>query len=536
MRSILFISLLSLLLTACGGGGGGSGSPVTPNTPDTSADDTDATGNSATETSTVEVVQSYSSETNIVLENAQPGATWDKGISAFDRDVPNVDDYGACGFADHDPCVNISWEEAVDPDRGTVLQISHSNSGRLAGMFFESSTPVNLLGAETGSLKFDIKVISGDAKITIKVDCGSNCTSGEQKLGEKGKNGWETVTIPVSQLKTGGLNLAGVTTGLVIFATDYTDTVFQLDNINWECEFTCSGELPESTPWEKVDIDNGERSPITYAGYSLVWSDEFDGSEVDTSKWGFDTGTVDAFNNDGWGNQELQNYKAENASVEDGLLSITAKREDDGTYSSARLKTMDKFDFMYGRVDIRVATAEGKGFWSALWMMGDNYSDIGWPKAGEIDILDTIGGFRFNRDQEPMIVNNLHWNNGGVNGTYSPASFNVDPYPGEVWLDEEGYPEGETFSNTFHVVSIIWDEDEIKWLVDDNVTTTVSITSTDLSEAFRNNFFLIMNVAIGGTWPGNPDSTTQFPRGMLVDYVRVFQQDQMIQHIGNKES
>jgi beta-glucanase (GH16 family) len=447
----------------------------------------------------------------VVIDNGEAGEVWDKGIAAFDQGIGWASCVGN-GGAD---CPNMSWEKATDPDRGDVLQVSHSGDGQLAGLFLEATTPVNLLGAATGNLKLDIKVISGDAKITAKADCVYPCSSGDQNLGERGVGDWETVTIPVSQLTDGGLLLELVSTGIVIWATEYTDTVFQLDNVYWECENSCSGEAVEDsfTPWEKADPSVGYTTPTSYDGYNLVWSDEFDGTEVDTSKWTYDLGDTDVHGNVGFGNNEMQYYRKENATVENGLLVIEAKKEsppfEGKLYTSARLKTQGIFEFKYGRVDIRAAVAEGKGLWSALWMMGDNHTTAGWPYCGEIDIMDTIGG----SGQEDMVVNNMYWNNGGLGASYAPASYSK----------EYRIADGETFSNSFHVFSFEWTEDRMTWYVDDVQTHTAPITTSNLSEAFRNEFFLIFNVAVGGSWPGAPDSTSNFPRGMLVDYVRVFQ-------------
>jgi len=450
----------------------------------------------------------------MVIENGEAGETWDKGIAAFDQGIGWASCVGN-GGAD---CPNMSWEKVTDPDRGDVLQVSHSGDGQLAGLFLEATTPVNLLGAATGNLKLDVKVISGDAKITAKADCVYPCSSGDQLLGERGVGDWETVTIPVSQLTAGGLLLELVSTGIVIWASDYTDTVFQLDNVYWECENSCSGEavVDSFTPWEKADPSIGYTTPASYDGYNLVWSDEFDGTEVDTSKWTYDLGDTDIHGNVGWGNGEMQYYREENATVENGLLVIEAKKEsppfEGKLYTSARLKTQGIFKFQYGRVDIRAALAEGKGLWSALWMLGDNYTDPGWPYCGEIDITEMIGG----SGHETMVTNNMYWNNGGLAASYSPANHGAEHRIANT-------DDGETFSNTFHVFSFEWTEERMTWYVDGVETHSAPITTPNLSEAFRNEFFLIFNVAVGGSWPGAPDSTSNFPRGMLVDYVRVFQ-------------
>jgi beta-glucanase (GH16 family) len=224
--------------------------------------------------------------------------------------------------------------------------------------------------------------------------------------------------------------------------------------------------------------------------------------------WRFDIGT----GSNGWGNNELEYYREENTSVENGLLVIEARKETFGgrAYTSSRIKTEDNFAFTYGRVDVRAVVAEGKGLWSAVWMLGQSFADISWPYSGEIDIVDTIGG----PGNEDTAVHNVYWNGGGLSASYNPVSAGTN----------HQLSSGQTYSDSFHVFSIEWSADEIVWYVDDVQTHSVSIADgSDRAEAFRNDFFLILNVAVGGNWPGAPVSSTQFPRGMLVDYVRVFQ-------------
>ena len=163
--------------------------------------------------------------------------------------------------------------------------------------------------------------------------------------------------------------------------------------------------------------------------------------------------------------------------------------------------TKDKFSFKYGRVDIRAALPYGQGIWPALWMLGSNFSSVGWPHCGEIDIMEIVG-------HEPnKLHGTVHWaNENNVHAEYS----------GETTLNSG------TFNDKFHVFSIIWNENQIQWLLDDEVYHTVSLSAPALSE-FKEEFFFIFNVAVGGNWPGSPDATTAFPQQMIVDYIRVFQ-------------
>ncbi len=249
------------------------------------------------------------------------------------------------------------------------------------------------------------------------------------------------------------------------------------------------------------------RSPV--APWKLAWSDEFNGangSPVDSSKWVTETG------GGGWGNDELEYYtnRIENASQKDGMLVIRALQEKytgaDGVtrnYTSARLKTQGKFSQAYGRFEARVKIPRGQGIWPAFWMLGNDIDKSGWPTAGEIDIMENIG-------REPALVHGTIHGPGysGANGI--GASF--------------GLPGGAPFADDFHVYAVEWEPRVIRFYVDDHLYATR--TPADLPKGakwvYDHPFFLLLNVAVGGSWPGNPDASTVFPQTMLVDYVRVF--------------
>lgn len=242
----------------------------------------------------------------------------------------------------------------------------------------------------------------------------------------------------------------------------------------------------------------GLQSPNSYAGMTLVWQDEFPGTSLNMANWSYETGGT------GWGNNELQFYRPDNTQVKDGYLIITAKREpfQGREFTSSRLITKDKRAFQYGRVDIRASLPRGQGMWPALWMLGSNFSTVGWPACGEIDIMEMIGG----AGRERTVHGTVHWQNNG-----SHANF------GRPYSLASG-----TFHDKFHVFSIVWDQNSIRWFVDNVQYNVVDITPAELSE-FRNSFFFIFNIAVGGNWPGSPDATTTFPQHLIVDYVRVFQ-------------
>ena len=254
-------------------------------------------------------------------------------------------------------------------------------------------------------------------------------------------------------------------------------------------------------------------APANGAAWKLVWSDEFDGpngSPVDRSKWAFDIGGK------GWGNQELESYtdRNENASVHDGNLVIKAISEKytgaDGVtrnYTSARLKTIGKFSQTYGRFEARIKIPYGQGFWPAFWMLGDDIDKVGWPACGEIDIMENIG-------KEPAIIHGSIHGPGYVGDTGIEAPYTL---PGK-----------QRFADDFHVFAVEWDPDSVSFFVDRD--RYVRRTRADLQPGWKWVFdkpnFLILNLAVGGDWPGNPDSTTVFPQAMLVDYVRVYQRSE----------
>jgi beta-glucanase (GH16 family) len=242
----------------------------------------------------------------------------------------------------------------------------------------------------------------------------------------------------------------------------------------------------------------------------LAWSDEFDGpngSAVDASKWSFDVGGK------GWGNNELETYtsRTSNAHLEAGSLVIKALKEtftgaDNITrnYTSARLLTRNKFSQAYGRFEARIRIPYGQGIWPAFWMLGNNISSDGWPNCGEIDIMENIG-------KEPSIVHGTFHGPGysGGNGIGAPYTLT----------------NGQKFSDDFHTFAVEWEPNVVRFYVDglSYRTQTPADLPAGKSWVFDHPFFIILNVAVGGGWPGNPDSTTVFPQEMLVDYVRVYQ-------------
>jgi len=243
--------------------------------------------------------------------------------------------------------------------------------------------------------------------------------------------------------------------------------------------------------------NTGYTTPLNYPNYTLSWNDEFNGTSL-SNDWTHELGN----GNNGWGNNELQYYREQNTSLENGYLKITAKQEYYGgkNYTSSRIKTQGNVFHTYGRIDIRAKLPFGQGIWPALWMLGENFSSVGWPSCGEIDIMEMIGGNGYN---DRTVHGTAHWESNGH-----------AEYGGSNSLSSG------RFADEFHVFSIIWTPSSIVWLRDDIQYQVIDITNLS---AFHNNFFFIFNLAVGGNWPGSPNASTIFDQTLLVDYIRVFQ-------------
>jgi beta-glucanase (GH16 family) len=239
--------------------------------------------------------------------------------------------------------------------------------------------------------------------------------------------------------------------------------------------------------------------------YQLVWSDEFDGTSLSLSKWEYQLGN----GQNGWGNNERQYYRAENAVVNDGYLTITAKKEkyNNFDYTSARIRTLNKGDWKYGKIEMSARLPIGKGIWPAFWMMPTDNVYGGWAASGEIDIMEYLG------HDSTKVYGTIHYGGSWPNNVNS-GSFYTLPDSG--------------FNNNFHTFTIIWEEGRMDWYVDGNhfLTKTSWYTSGhDFPAPFDQEFHVILNLAVGGNWPGYPDTTTKFPQEYIIDYVRVYQKD-----------
>ncbi len=245
------------------------------------------------------------------------------------------------------------------------------------------------------------------------------------------------------------------------------------------------------------------------AGPTPIWSDEFAlaaGAGPDAARWVHDLGSG------GWGNNELQTYTAarENSFITadpdalDGrALAIRAMRSPAGGYTSARLKSQGKFSLTYGRVEARMKLTRGRGVWPAFWMLGASIPTVGWPACGEIDIMEQVG----------HAPGKLH---GTVHG---PGYSGPKGISGTTELAA-----GAALSDSYHVYAVDWSPKKITWSLDGRVyfVLTPSELPAGTSWVFDAPMFLLLNLAVGGDWPGSPDATTTFPQTLFVDYIRVY--------------
>ena len=245
-------------------------------------------------------------------------------------------------------------------------------------------------------------------------------------------------------------------------------------------------------------------------GWDIVWQDEFDGASLDINKWSHEVG------GHGFGNNELQYYTddSSNSFVDNGILHIRAKYEPAGigspnnlrNFSSARLRTVGKGDWQYGRIDVRAKIALGQGIWPAIWMLPSDWIYGGWPKSGEIDIMEHVG-----HDE------------GRIHGSVHTESYNHI-----IGTQRTNSKLIENVKTLFHIYSIEWSEQKIDFFIDDTLHFTFK---NDFKNDFRTwpfneRFHLLLNVAVGGNWPGPPNNTTVFPQDMEVDYVRVYEKQE----------
>ncbi len=307
---------------------------------------------------------------------------------------------------------------------------------------------------------------------------------------------------------TSGSDFKAVTNGTLTFAPNETSKQISIE--------ITSDAVKEAEEKFTVVISNAVNATILKATGTasiqnddngsfgtLVWSDEFNGTALDAANWSFENGDG-CPSMCGWGNNELEYYRPENLSFDGSNMIIEARKEAFGgrQYTSSKIVSRGKKTFKFGKIEFRAKLPKGKGIWPAFWMLPQNNVFGGWPKSGELDILEMVG-------HEP-------------NKVYGTLHFG--PGPGSTQISRGYTLNGSDFSADFHTFSIVWDTNSIEWFVDGNLFSTVK--HTDMGSAtypFNEDFFFIINLAVGGQWPGAPDATTVFPQRLIVDYVRVYQ-------------
>ena len=253
-----------------------------------------------------------------------------------------------------------------------------------------------------------------------------------------------------------------------------------------------------------VGCSTDEKQKVTTMD-QLVMQDEFDtAGPPNNTLWNYDLGT----GINGWGNNELENYtkSPQNIKVEDGMLKITAIKESNGSYTSARINSKVNFEQKYGRFEARIKLPWGKGIWPAFWLLGANSSTVSWPQCGEIDIMEYLG------NNPTSVFGTLH-------GPDHIGSINIY----DVFVTKTYTLENNRFDNDFHVFGIEWGEGYINYYVDNVLYNQITPFNYTGVWVFNQPFYIILNLAVGGNLPGSPIPETTFPQTMLVDYIRVYQ-------------
>lgn len=381
-----------------------------------------------------------------------------------------------------------------------------------------------LYGTETGAL----------VQVEIFDNRAENATSDSAERWyyrvEDNFSGWQFISIPFEYFQrrtdwqpggapSDGLGLTEVHGYAFAFPAGIGQQVTYIDDVSvgtGEGNVDAPASMTGAAPQDTADADGETTAPPAATlldlpdydpdgEWTLVWSDEFDaeaGEPINADYWTCEVGGW------GWGNAQLEHNTARTENVvHDGAghLKIIAREESylGNDYTSGRCNTMDKVEFTYGRVEARINLPEGQGMWPAFWMLGANFPEIGWPDSGEIDIMENVG-------YEPR----------SIHGTIHGPGYSGSGGLGTRYLFDE------PVANDFHVFGIEWEPDVIRWTVNGEVfhTATNPDSLYGMGEwVYDHDFFMLINVAVGGNWPGSPDETTVFPQEMLVDWVRVYQ-------------
>ena len=356
--------------------------------------------------------------------------------------------------------------------------------------------------------------------------CGGSNSGSNGGNGGGGANptAAPAVTTKASQNGAVIVSLGSTTAGAAIYYT-VDGSSPSASSQQYQAPFLVSSNLT----LKAIATAGGTSSTVTSQAFSpniasgtLVWSDEFSNStgvpaQPDPTVWTYDTG------NGGFGNQELETYCAWGSSTApcstanpseyvgpDGYLHIVAQNPSTNVYTSARLKTQGLFSFQYGRLEFRAMVPEAQGFWPAAWSMGNNIATVNWPACGEMDVLERVNA-----------AGNPDWNAGSIHGPGFTGSNIGTTY---------NFPSGQTAGSAFHTYGMVWSPGSVKYYIDDPSHPYATFTPSSISgfsgaswpfDGGQSNF-IIMNLAIGGSWPGSPNGTTPFPSEMLVDYVRLY--------------
>ena len=360
----------------------------------------------------------------------------------------------------------------------------------------------------------------------LMASCGGGGGGGTGGTGGGGSTAAAMPTISTTAALQGAVvvTLADTTSGATIYYTVDGSTPTTSSQI-YEAPFLVASNLTVNAMAEAA---GGMASSVASKAFSpnipsgtLVWSDEFGNStgantEPNPAVWTYDTGAG------GWGNDELEDYCGWNSSASpcssanpnvyvgtDGYLHIVAEEPSPGVYTSARLKTEGLFSFQYGRIEFRAQVPEAQGFWPAAWLMGNNIATANWPACGEMDVLERVNA-----------AGTPDWNEGSVHGT---------GFTGGSLGTQFDFPAGQTAAG-WHTYGMIWSKGSVAYYVDDPTQPYATYTPSSLSglsgamwpfDAGQANF-IILNLAVGGSWPGSPDGSTPFPSQVLVHYVRIY--------------
>jgi beta-glucanase (GH16 family) len=368
--------------------------------------------------------------------------------------------------------------------------------------------------------KFQLRSVLA-AGILVLMGCGNG---GGTTTTQTTQAAAPSISTAASQNGAVVVSLASSTAGATIYYSVDGSTPTTNSQI-YEAPFLVASNLTvnamAAAPGDTNSSVTSQAFAPNIASGTLVWSDEFSNTtnanaQPNPAVWTYDTGAG------GWGNDELEDYCGWNSSVSpctttapnvyvgtDGYLHIIAEEPSAGVYTSARLKTEGLFSFQYGRIEFRAEVPEAQGFWPAAWLMGNNIATANWPACGEMDVLERVNA-----------AGNPDWNEGSIHGTGFTGSNLGTTYD---------FPSGETASG-WHTYGMIWSKGSVAYYVDDPTQPYVTYTPSSISGFSGSAWpfdggqanFIILNLAVGGDWPGSPNSSTPFPAQMLVDYVRIY--------------